>query len=160
MNRDVRIKILIWFQLFCSSQNPIFRLLMQSECIEKHILFRHFRLFHTFSDRCSRTPVMKIKFILVSIWYTTLHTLVRRVANIFRAKAFIIWCTTWMCMWCIIQREYNVSEPRVQSWKNWTKWFLLVFYLWVRFMSPYHAFKFLWIYFLDRLWWSSWLEGR
>ena len=41
---------------FCSSQNPIFRLSMHFECNEKHILFRHFRLFQTFSPKCSHTP--------------------------------------------------------------------------------------------------------
>ena len=39
------------FRLVCSSQNPIFRLLMHW----KAHLFRHFRLFQTFSHRCSHT---------------------------------------------------------------------------------------------------------
>ena len=42
--RDVRVQILIWFQTFCSSQNPIFRL----EWIEEHIfsgISDYFRLF-------------------------------------------------------------------------------------------------------------------
>ena len=42
------------FRLFCSSQNPIFRLLMHW----KAHFFRHFRLFQTFSHKCSHTPVL------------------------------------------------------------------------------------------------------
>ena len=45
--RDVRVHILIWFQTFCSSQNPIFRPLMH----RKAHLFKNFRLFQTFSSQ-------------------------------------------------------------------------------------------------------------
>ena len=58
--REVRFQILIWFQTFFStSQNPIFRLLMQFECIEKHNfsgISDYFRLFFFFFFyRCSHT---------------------------------------------------------------------------------------------------------
>ena len=36
------------FRLLALHKNPIFRLLMQFECIEKYIFFRHYRLFQTF----------------------------------------------------------------------------------------------------------------
>ena len=44
------------FRLFCSSQNPIFRLLMLFECIEKHIFSGISDYFQTFSHKCSHTP--------------------------------------------------------------------------------------------------------
>ena len=52
--RDVRVQVLIWFQTFLLFTNPHFRFL----CIEKVHLFRHFRLFQTFSHRRSHTPVL------------------------------------------------------------------------------------------------------
>ena len=58
-SRDVRVQILIWFQTFFpSSQNPTFRLLMELECIEKHIFSGnsdYFRLFLT----DALTPLLK-----------------------------------------------------------------------------------------------------
>ena len=50
--RDVRVQILIWFQTFLLFIKPIFRLLMHW----KAHLFRHFRLFQTYSHRHSHTP--------------------------------------------------------------------------------------------------------
>ena len=47
---DVRVQIFIWFQTFLLFTNPIYRLLMQFECIEKHIfsgISDYFRLFLT-----------------------------------------------------------------------------------------------------------------
>ena len=65
--RDVRIQIWIWFQtFFSSSQNPIFRLLMQFECIEKHIfsgISDYFRLFLTDALTPLNTAAMKTHFI-------------------------------------------------------------------------------------------------
>ena len=48
--RDVRVQIVIWFQTFLLWTKPNFRLLMQFECHEKHIISGisdYFRLFLT-----------------------------------------------------------------------------------------------------------------
>ena len=67
--RDVRVQILIWFQTFLPFTKPHFRLLMQFECIEKHIfsgISDYFRLL--FSQTLSRPRHLHLQRLLTRAW--------------------------------------------------------------------------------------------
>ena len=70
--RDVRVQILIWFQTFLLFIKPIIRLLMHW----KAHLFRHLRLFQTYSHRHSHTPVLcQCYAFFLNISFPLLHVL-------------------------------------------------------------------------------------
>ena len=57
--RDVRVQILIWYQTFLLFTKPHFQTFSALLHWKAH-LFRHFRLFQTFSHRHSHTPSLTL----------------------------------------------------------------------------------------------------